>query len=81
MTLLAEIRLEKAALLLKHKYPHVQTGYLVSGRINLTIDDTTCQVAHGDSRCSHSNVEHLAVAQEDSIAVEALSPRREYYIP
>jgi quercetin dioxygenase-like cupin family protein len=53
----------------------------VSGRINLTIDDTTCQVAHGDSRCSHSNVEHLAVAQEDSIAVEALSPRREYYIP
>jgi quercetin dioxygenase-like cupin family protein len=80
-SLLAEFRLEKGALLPKHKHPHEQTGYLVFGRIDLTIGDTTYQVAAGDSWCIHGDVEHHAVAHEDSVAVEAFSPRREDYIP
>jgi quercetin dioxygenase-like cupin family protein len=80
-TLLAEFRLEKGALLPKHKHPHEQTGYLVSGRIDLTIGDATYQVAPGDSWCIPGNVEHHAVAHDDSVAVEAFSPRREDYIP
>jgi quercetin dioxygenase-like cupin family protein len=80
-TLLAEFRLEKGARLPKHKHPNEQTGYLVSGRIDLTIGDSTYQVEPGDSWCIQGNVEHHAVAHENSVAVEAFSPRREDYIP
>ena len=80
-TLLAEFRLEKGALMPKHKHPHEQTGYLVSGRMDLTIGDATYQVTPGDSWCIPGNVEHHAIAHEDSVAVEAFSPRRDDYIP
>ena len=42
-TLMAEFRLEQGAVLPRHKHPHEQTGYLVSGRIDLTIGDVTHQ--------------------------------------
>jgi len=80
-TLLAEFRLEKGALLPKHRHPHEQTGYLVSGRMDLTIGETTYHVTPGDSWCILGNVEHHAIAHEDSVAVEAFSPRRDDYIP
>jgi len=50
-TLLAEFKLEKGALLPKHRHPHEQTGYLVSGRIDLTIGDATHRAGPGDSWC------------------------------
>ena len=80
-TLLAEFKLEKGALLPKHNHPHEQTGYLVSGRIDLTIGDVTHQAMPGDSWCIPANVDHHAVALENSVAIEVFSPRREDYIP
>lgn len=80
-TLLAEFRLEKGALLPKHNHPHEQTGYLVSGRIDLTIGDATYQVAPGDSWCIHGSVDHHAIARENSVAIEVFSPVRKDYIP
>lgn len=80
-TLLAEFRLEKGALLPKHKHPHEQTGYLVSGGIDLTIGDATHSVGPGDSWSIPGDVEHHAVAREDSVAVEVFSPVRQDYIP
>jgi hypothetical protein len=40
-TLLVEFRLQKGAVLPKHKHGHEQTGYLVSGRMDLTIGNET----------------------------------------
>jgi quercetin dioxygenase-like cupin family protein len=80
-TLLAEFRLEKGALLPRHRHPHEQTGYLVSGRIDLTIGDATHQVEPGDSWSIPGDVEHNAVAYENSVAVEVFSPVRQDYIP
>jgi quercetin dioxygenase-like cupin family protein len=80
-TLLTEFKLEKGAILPRHNHPHEQTGYLVSGRIDLTIGDTTHNVQPGDSWCIPGSIDHNAVAHEDSVAIEVFSPVREDYIP
>ena len=80
-TLLAEFKLQKGAILPRHKHLHEQTGYLISGCIDLTIGDVTHRTMPGDSWSIPGNVEHNAVAHEDSVAVEVFSPVREDYIP
>jgi quercetin dioxygenase-like cupin family protein len=80
-TLMTEFRLEQGALLPKHSHPHEQTGYLVSGRMDLTIGSETHRVSAGDSWCIPGGVEHSAAAHEDSVAIEVFSPVREDYLP
>jgi quercetin dioxygenase-like cupin family protein len=80
-TLMTEFRLEQGALLPKHKHPHEQTGYLVSGRMDLLIGNETHAVYPGDSWCIPGDIEHSAVAREDSVAVEVFCPVREDYLP
>lgn len=79
-TLMTEFHLEQGALLPKHRHPHEQTGYLVSGRLDLTIGGQTHTVSPGDSWCIPGDVEHSAVAHEDSVAIEVFSPVREDYL-
>lgn len=80
-TLLARFNMTKGALLPSHSHPHEQSGYLVSGRINLYIGDTCCKAGPGDSWCINSGVEHRAEILEDSVAIEVFSPVREDYLP
>lgn len=80
-TLLVEFRMEKGALLPRHSHPHEQTGYLVSGSIELTIGSETFSVKPGDSWCIAGNIEHNAVILEDTVAVEVFSPVRDDYLP
>ena len=80
-TLMAEFRLEHGADLPRHSHHHEQTGYLVSGEIELSIGDETHQVKPGDSWCIAGGVEHKATVLEDSVAIEVFSPVREDYIP
>jgi len=80
-TLCTEFRLEKGSKLPRHRHPHEQTGYLVSGGIRLSIGDKMFEVAPGDSWCIPGNVEHGAEILMDSVAVEVFSPVREDYLP
>ena len=80
-TLLAEFRLEEGSVLPRHKHPHEQSGYLVSGRIDLTIGNETHHVSAGDSWCIPGDVDHSALAHRSSVAVEVFSPVREDYLP
>jgi quercetin dioxygenase-like cupin family protein len=80
-TLLTEFRLDKGSHLPKHAHPQEQTGYLISGRIRLSIGENTFEVEPGDSWCVLSNVEHGAEVFADSVAVEVFSPVREDYLP
>jgi quercetin dioxygenase-like cupin family protein len=79
-TLMTEFRLEQGAVLPRHKHPHEQTGYLVFGRMELSIGAETHQVSAGDSWCIPGEVEHSAVAHEQSVAIEVFSPVREDYL-
>lgn len=80
-SLIAEFRLEKGSLLPHHAHPNEQTGYLVSGRIRLSIGDASFDVEPGDSWCIPGNIAHQAEIIEDAVAIEVFSPVREDYLP
>ncbi len=73
-TLMAEFKLEQGAVLPRHKHPHEQTGYLVSGSLDLTIGDVTHRAVPGDSWCIPGDVEHNAVVHEHSVAIRSVLP-------
>lgn len=79
-TLTTQFRLTAGHSLPLHTHPHEQAGYLVSGRIVLTIGGTEWEAAPGDSWCIPGGVEHSARVLEESIAIEVFSPVREDYI-
>lgn len=80
-TLLTEFRLKAGHVLPRHAHPHEQTGYLVSGVLELTIGDRTFTTRAGDSWCIPGGVEHGAVVTEDTVVIEVFSPVREEYLP
>jgi len=79
-TLMVEFRLEKGALLPLHSHPHEQTGYLVRGRLRLTIGAEVHEVLPGGSWCIPGDVLHCAEIVEDSVAIEVFSPVRQDYL-
>jgi len=80
-TLMSEFRMQKGALLPEHSHPHEQTGYLISGKIKLTIGEQTYSVEPGDSWSIQGGMRHQAEIEEDSVAIEVFSPVREDYLP
>jgi quercetin dioxygenase-like cupin family protein len=80
-TLMTEFRLERDSVLPPHAHPHEQIGYLISGRMRLTIGGEEHDVRPGDSWCIPGDAEHTAQALEPSVAVEVFSPVREDYLP
>jgi quercetin dioxygenase-like cupin family protein len=80
-TLMVEFRLHRGAMLPLHAHSHEQTGYLVSGRIRLTIGGVVHDVSPGDSWCIGGGVEHGAEIVEDSVALEVFAPVRKEYLP
>jgi len=80
-SLLSEFRLEKGKQLPVHRHPHEQTGYLVSGRINVIIGDEIFKAEPGDGWNIPGDVDHGAEVLADSVVVEVFSPLREDYLP
>ena len=80
-TLFTEFHLEAGHTLPRHAHEQEQTGYLVSGTIQLSIGDETFDVEPGDSWCIPGNVEHGAKIIADSVAIEVFSPVRNDYLP
>ena len=76
-----EFRLAQGSQLPVHSHPHEQTGYLVAGKIRLTIGAETYEVEPGDSWCIPGHVAHSATALENSVAIEVFSPVRKEYLP
>lgn len=80
-TLMTLFRLKKGSVLPDHCHPHEQTGYLISGRLELIIGGQHHDALPGDSWCIPSDVSHGAICLEDTLAVEVFSPVREDYLP
>lgn len=80
-TMLTEFRLDAGATLPVHDHPEEQTGYLVAGRLRLTIGGETRVVGPGDGWSIPGGVPHGGEALDDAVAVEVFSPLREDYLP
>jgi quercetin dioxygenase-like cupin family protein len=75
--MLAEFFLERGAEVPTHTHPHDQVGYVVQGRLSLTVADEERVVASGDSYAVPGGVPYRAVAVTDVIVVEVFAPPRE----
>ena len=80
-TLMAEFKLAQGAVVPPHRHPQEQTGYLLSGRLVLTIANVEHDLRPGDSWMIPGGVEHGARVPEDSVAIEVFSPVRADYLP
>ena len=78
--LMTEFLLKKGSVIPVHCHPQDQTGYLVSGKMKLFIENESFIAFPGDSWYIPGNVEHKAEILEDSIAIEVFSPVRKDYI-
>ncbi len=79
-TLLCEIKLDQGAIVPMHSHPNEQTGYLLSGKLILTIEGKTNEMNAGDSWSIKAGVEHGAEASESTLLIEAFTPIREDYL-
>lgn len=62
-----------------HAHVHDQVGYVVSGRVAMTIAGETFELGPGDTYHAPSNVRHSALTLEPTVIVDTFSPAREDY--
>jgi len=77
--MLCEVTLEESAIVPMHTHPHEQTGYLVSGRMRLRIEDEARDLSPGDSWMIPGGVPHEATALGPALIIDVFSPPREEY--
>jgi len=80
-TILCEFRLQKGNSIPAHNHPYEQTGYVVSGQLNIRIADEWFLANAGDSWCIAENIEHEVEILDDSVVLELFSPVRPDYLP
>ena len=79
-THMCEFILDAGSAIPEHSHPHEQTGYLVSGKIELVMEDKTLEAEPGDSWSIPGDVPHSVNVIEDSVIVEVFSPVRDEYL-
>ena len=75
--MLTEFFLESGAEVPTHSHPHDQVGYVVMGRLQLTVAEDVRDLASGDSYAIPGGVMHRALALRDTLLVEVFAPPRE----
>ncbi len=78
--MLTEHTLEKGAVLPNHNHPHEQLVYLLSGELIVEMGGEQLKVVKGDSFVIPPDVYHKVTAQENSVALDIFSPRRDDYL-
>jgi quercetin dioxygenase-like cupin family protein len=63
-----------------HKHPNEQSGYIVSGKYRITIDNTAYDLCSGDSYTVPRDVEHSMEIIEPGEVLDFFSPPRKDYL-
>jgi quercetin dioxygenase-like cupin family protein len=71
--------LESGVEIPSHAHPHHQAGYVVSGKICITVGGKSQELGAGDSYIAPSGALHSAIALQKSVVVDTFSPPREDY--
>ena len=76
--MLVEHVMEKGSVFPRHSHPHEQLAYLVSGHIQVFVDDDPpFEATAGDSFVVRGGVDHQVIAIERSVALDIFTPYRE----
>ncbi len=79
-TQMVKFFLEKDKSIPVHAHRHEQTGYLIRGKMILSVDSEEHTVEAGDSWCIWGNTPHSVKMIEDCVIVEVFSPVRKDYM-
>lgn len=63
-----------------HRHPHEQSGYVISGRYELTIDNETYELTAGDTYSIPGNRIHSFRVIQGGEVVDVFTPPREDYL-
>lgn len=77
--MLCEFLIERGTEIEPHSHGNDQVGYLVFGRLEITIGADTQVLQPGDSYAVPGGVEHSARALVDCLAIDVFSPPRRDY--
>lgn len=78
---LVELKLRKGYYHPRHNHPeHESIGYVISGKLEMTIGEETYLLGPGDAWHHAIGVHHSTRAIEDSYAIETHSPLRPEYL-
>ncbi|MFN8530047.1 MAG: cupin domain-containing protein [Anaerolineae bacterium] len=77
--MLCEFFLLRDSVVPPHSHMNDQVGYVVYGRVEMTIGDTVQLIHPGDSYAIPGGVIHSARAVVDSLVIDAFSPPRDDY--
>jgi quercetin dioxygenase-like cupin family protein len=80
-TLMSKFNMARGSHLPLHAHPNEQTGYLLSGHIQLSVGEKLLDCYPGDSWCIPADQPHSAEILEDSVVIEVFSPVRQDYLP
>ncbi|GAB4519954.1 MAG: hypothetical protein OHK0046_29590 [Anaerolineae bacterium] len=77
--MLCEFFLERNAIIAAHSHMNDQVGYVVYGRIEITINNETRECVTGDSYAIPGGIMHQARVLEDTLVIDVFSPPRNDY--
>lgn len=77
--MLCQFLLEAGSTVPTHSHMNDQVGYVVSGKIEMTIGSQIRKLVPGDSYAIPGGISHSALALEDSWVIDVFSPPREDY--
>ncbi|MBW4437057.1 MAG: cupin domain-containing protein [Pleurocapsa minor GSE-CHR-MK-17-07R] len=77
--MLCEFFLERDSVVPDHSHMNDQVGYVIHGRVEMTIGGIAKVLVRGDSYAIPGGIVHSARALEDSIAIDVFSPPRDDY--
>jgi len=77
--MICEFFLEREAVVPPHSHMNDQVGYVVYGKLEMTIGDDVRVCMPGDSYAIPGGIVHSAHALVDTLIIDAFSPPREDY--
>ena len=78
--MVAQIFLKKGCVVVTHKHTSEQMTFVLDGLLELTLPNGKVRVGRGQVLVIPSNMEHSAVALEDTLDLDIFSPVREDWL-
>ena len=78
--MLAQVFLKKGCVIAKHSHESEQMTYILSGSMKLCLPNQEVTLNEGDVLHIPSNVEHSAIALEDTLDLDVFSPIRQDWL-
>lgn len=77
--MLCQFQINEGSIVPFHHHMNDQVGYVISGKVKMTIGDSVRIMVAGDSYAIPGGIQHSATALVDSVVIDVFSPPREDY--